>query len=253
MSAVSARELSGRVALVTGASRNIGRAIALELAAAGAAVVVNANSARKELDGVAAEIVANGGKALAVLADITDADSVDTMMTAIRREFSGLDILVNNAAVRGEAPIEELDEADWHRVLGVTLDGAFLCVKACLPDLRASGAGRIVNIGGLTGHTGANHRVHVVTAKAGISGFTRALAHELAPDDITVNCVAPGLIETARGASSGTAEHRRLRKALVAGPGQPDDVAGMVRYLCGPGGRFITGQTIHVNGGTFLA
>jgi len=245
-------ELSGRVALVTGASRNIGRAIALELAAAGAAVVVNANSARKELDDVAAEIVAGGGKALAVLADITDGESVETMIGAIRGEFGRLDILVNNAAVRAEAPIDEIDETDWHRVLAVTLDGAFLCTKACLADLRASGAGRIVNIGGLTGHTGTNHRVHVVTAKAGIAGFTRALAHELAPDGITVNCVAPGLIETVRGASAGTAEHRRQRRTLLAGPGQPGDIAGMVRYLCGPGARFITGQTIHVNGGAFL-
>ena len=249
----AALELAGRVALVTGASRNIGRAIALELAAAGATVVVNANSARKELDGVAAEIVANGGKALAVLADITDAESVDTMMAAIRDGFGRLDILVNNAAVRAEAPIDEIDEADWHRVLSVTLDGAFLCTKACLSELCASGAGRIVNIGGLTGHTGSNHRVHVVTAKAGITGFTRALAHELAADGITVNCVVPGLIETVRGASAGTADHRRQRRSLVTGPGQPEDVAGMVRYLSGSGGRFITGQTIHVNGGAFLS
>lgn len=245
-------ELAGRVALVTGAARNIGRAIALELAAAGAAVVVNARSARAELDAVAAEIVVGGGRSLAVLADITDGEAVAAMMSAVRREFGGLDILVNNASVRAEAPIEEIDEDEWHRVLSVTLDGAFLCTKACLADLRASSAGRIVNLGGLTGHTGTSQRVHVVTAKAGIAGFTRALAHELGPDGITVNCVVPGLIETLRGASSGTAEHRRQRTTLVPGGGQPQDVAALVRHLCGPAGRFITGQAIHVNGGAFL-
>jgi len=245
-------ELSGRVALVTGAARNIGRAIALELAAAGASVVVNARSSRAELDALAAEIVVGGGRSLSILADITDSEAVAAMVSAVRREFGGLDILVNNAAVRAEAPIENIDEDEWHRVLGVTLDGAFLCSKACLPDLRSSPAGRIINIGGLTGHTGTNHRVHVVTAKAGLVGFTRALAHELGPDGITVNCVVPGLIETARNASSGTAEHRRHRTTLVPGPGQPQDVAALVRHLCGPAGRFITGQAIHVNGGAFL-
>lgn len=245
-------ELAGRVALVTGAARNIGRAIARELAAAGAAVVVNARSSKAALDTVAAEIVADGGRALAVLADVTDRPAVDAMAQAARTAFGRLDILVNNAAMRGEAAVEDIDTAEWRRVLGVVLDGAFFCAQACLPDLRASDAGRIINIGGLTGHTGAAHRVHVVTAKAGLAGFTRALAHELGPAGITVNCVAPGLIETARGESAGTAEHRRRRATLVAGPGLPEDVARMVRHLAGPAGRFITGQTIHVNGGTYL-
>jgi 3-oxoacyl-[acyl-carrier protein] reductase len=245
-------ELAGRVALVTGAARNIGRAIALELAAAGAAVIVNARTARSELDDVAAEIVAGGGQSLAILADITDPAAVDSMLDVVRGQFGRLDILINNAAVRAEAPIEEIGDAAWRQVLSVTLDGAFFCARACVADLRASGHGRIVNIGGLTGHTGTARRVHVVTAKAGLVGFTRALAHELGPDGVTVNCVVPGLIETARGASAGTAEHRRQRRTLVPGPGRPDDVAGMVRYLCGPGGRFITGQTIQVSGGAYL-
>jgi 3-oxoacyl-[acyl-carrier protein] reductase len=142
---------------------------------------------------------------------------------------------------------------EWRRIMTVTLDGAFNCVQAALPALRKADHGRIINIGGMTGHTGAAQRVHVVTAKAGLAGFTRALAHELGPDGITVNCVVPGLIETARGASSGgTPQHRRVHKSLVTVPGQPDDVAAMVAHLCGPGGRFITGQTIHVNGGAFL-
>lgn len=248
-----AGELAGRVALVTGAARNIGRAIARELAAAGAAVVVNARSSQAALDTVAAEIVAEGGRALAVLADITDRGAVVAMVEAARSTFGPVDILVNNAALRAEAPVDEIDHAEWRRVLDVTLDGAFFCVQACLADLRASGAGRIVNIGGMTGHSGAARRLHVITAKAGISGFTRALAHDLGPDGVTVNCVAPGMIETERRkTTAGTNEHRRYRTMLVAGPGLPEDVARMVRHLCGPAGRFITGQTIHVNGGTYL-
>jgi 3-oxoacyl-[acyl-carrier protein] reductase len=245
-------ELAGRVALVTGAARNIGRAIARELAAAGASVVVNARSSKAALDTVAAEIVAEGGQALTMLADVTDRAAVESMVEAARATFGRIDILVNNAAVRAEAPLEAIDYAAWRRVLDVTLDGAFFCVQACLADLRASGAGRIVNIGGLTGHTGTARRLHVVTAKAGLAGFTRALAHDLGPDGVTVNCVAPGLIETERSTSSGTAEHRRQRATLVPNAGMPEDVARMVRHLCGPAGRFITGQTIHVNGGTHL-
>ena len=245
-------ELAGRVALVTGAARNIGRAIARELAAAGAAVVVNARGSEAALDAVAAEIAADGGRALAVLADITDKVAVDAMVAAARAKFGRLDILVNNAAVRGEATPEEIDYAEWRRVLDVVLDGAFFCVQACLPDLRASGAGRIINIGGLTGHSGAAGRLHVVTAKAGLAGFTRALAHDLGAAGITVNCVSPGLIDTQRPASAGTVEHRRHRQTLVPGIGMPEDVARMVRHLAGPAGRFITGQTIHVNGGTYL-
>jgi 3-oxoacyl-[acyl-carrier protein] reductase len=245
--------LTGQVALVTGAARNIGRAIALQLAAAGATVVVNAKTSRAEIDGVAAEILTGGGQALSVLADVTDRAAVDAMITATLKNFGQLDILVNNAAIRGEAPIDSMTAEEWRRVMGVVLDGAFNCVQAALPALRKSAHGRIVNIGGMTGHTGAAQRVHVVTAKAGLSGFTRALAHELGAAGISVNCVVPGLIETVRGASSGgTPHHRRVHKSLLAGAGQADDVAGMVVHLCGPGGRFITGQTIHVNGGAFL-
>ncbi len=245
-------ELKGRVALVTGAARNIGRAIARELAAAGAAVVVNARSSKAALDTVAAEIVAEGGQALAVLADITDGTAVDSMVAAARARFGRIDILVNNAAVRGEASPEEIDHAEWRRVLDVILDGAFFCVQACLDDLRASGAGRVINIGGLTGHSGAARRLHVVTAKAGLAGFTRALAHDLGQFGVTVNCVSPGMIDSQRQASAGTNEHRRHRQTLVPGVGVPEDIARMVRHLAGPAGRFITGQTIHVNGGTYL-
>ncbi|HJS31857.1 MAG TPA: 3-oxoacyl-ACP reductase FabG [Alphaproteobacteria bacterium] len=246
-------ELAGRVALVTGAGRNIGRAIALALAEGGASIVVNTRRKGAEADAVAQEINAGGGAALAHLADVTDAEAVKRMVNAAIARFGRLDILVNNAAVRRETPIDRMTLADWREILAVVLDGAFNCVMTSLPHLRASGAGTIVNIGGLTAHTGAKDRAHVVTAKAGLVGFTRALAHDLAGDGITVNCVAPGLIATVRGAASAPQPHHHtINVTLVGRRGVPEEVAAMVRYLCGPGGRYITGQTMHVNGGTYL-
>jgi 3-oxoacyl-[acyl-carrier protein] reductase len=247
------RELAGRVALVTGAGRNIGRAIALELAAAGAALVLNTRQARDEIDAVAAEIERAGGRALALVADVTDPAAVATMVEAATRRFGRLDVLVNNAAVRREAPIDAIDLAAWREITSVILDGAFICAKACLAPLRASGHGAIVNLGGLSAHTGAAGRPHVVAAKAGLVGLTRALAHDLAPDRITVNCVAPGLIDTVRKASSSVAPaHARDHKTLAGRKGLPADIAAAVRYLAGPGARYVTGQTIHVNGGAFF-
>lgn len=243
-------ELAGRVALVTGAARNIGRSIAVELAAAGAIIVVNTRSSAGQADEVVAEIVAAGGRALAIVADVTDPDAVKAMITRAVGEFGRLDILVNNAAIRGEASFEELSLADWHATLRVVLDGAFLCAQTALPHLRAARSGTIVNIGGLTAYTGASHRVHVVTAKAGLDGMTRALAHDLAADGITVNCVAPGMIDTIR--TGDAPRHRSERVTPLARRGRPDDVAGAVRWLAGPSARFVTGQTIHVNGGTYM-
>jgi 3-oxoacyl-[acyl-carrier protein] reductase len=244
-------ELSGRVALVTGAGRNIGRGIALALAQGGAAVVVNARSNLKEAEGVAGEIERAGGKALAVTADVADAAAVDRMVAAAAR-FGGIDILVNNAAVRAEQPLEQMTLADWRAVTSIILDGAFNCVKACLPYLKRSGTGVIVNIGGLSAHTGAARRPHVVTAKAGLIGFTRALAHELAEHKIRVNTVTPGLMSAPRPAGQPVPQHHSLVHALAGRRGEPADIAAAVRFLCGPGASFITGQNIQVNGGTFL-
>ena len=251
---MSDRELQGRVALVTGAGRDIGRAIALELAAAGAAIGVNARLSRPEAESVVAEIEGRGGAALVALADVTDPEAVQAMVDAMLNRFGRIDILVNNAAVRREVPFADLDYAGWQKVLAVCLDGAFHCAKACLAPLIASGAGAIVNIGGLTGSTGATHRAHVVTAKAGMIGLTRALAHELAGEGITVNCVSPGLIATERkdSSASGDPAHYATSKTLVGRRGLPSDVAGAVRWLAGPAGRFVTGQIIHVNGGAYL-
>ena len=247
-----AQELAGKVAIVTGAGRNIGRAIALTLAEGGAAVVVNARSNRAEVDAVVREIESSGGRALAHIGDVADAKAVQAMADAASKKFGRIDILVNNAALRREKPFAEMDYAAWREILDVTLDGAFHCVKACLPALRHSGAGTIVNIGGLSAHTGAANRAHVVTAKAGIVGFTRALAHDLAADGITVNCVVPGLIGTPRPKDKPEPAHHAIHGTISGKKGSPEDVAAMVRFLCSPAARYINGQAIHANGGAYL-
>jgi 3-oxoacyl-[acyl-carrier protein] reductase len=249
---MTSNELQGRVAFVTGAGRNIGRAIAQQLAGAGAAVVVNVRSNRAEADSVTREIEAGGGRALTAVGDVADPAAVEKMISAAAEHFGRIDMLINNAALRGEKSLDAMTYADWQKVLSVTLDGAFHCVKACLPHLRASGAGTIVNIGGLSAHTGAKHRLHVVTAKAGLVGFTRALAQDLADDRITVNLVAPGLINTPRPTGAPEPQHHSTHATLTGTRGAPDDVAAMVCFLCGPGARYVTGQTIHVNGGAYL-
>src|SRR5919197_345228 len=154
-------ELEGRVAVVTGAGRNIGRAIALELAA--------------------------GGAGLAVIGDVAKPAEVEAMVAAAVKTFGRIDYLVNNAGLRAEKPLDQLSFEDWRSIIGVNLDGAFHCVKACLPQLKASGAGAIINIGGISAHTGSKNRVHVVASKAGLVGFTRALAHDLAEFNVTAN------------------------------------------------------------------
>ena len=248
---VSRKELEGRVALVTGASRNIGRAIALALAEGGACVVVNARRSIDEARGVVKEVESRGGSAMASLADVADEAAVGSMVGAALERFGRLDILVNNAAVRDVAPIDDIDYAAWKRITAIILDGAFLTTRACLPALRKSGAGAIVNIGGMSGHTGTSGRPHVIAAKLGLVGLTRGLAHDLAPDGITVNCVVPGLIDTKRGGSSGS-KTAHLRETIVGRHGTPEEVADVVRFLAGPRARYITGQDWHVNGGAYL-
>ena len=247
------QELSGRVALVTGAGRNIGRAMAKALAAGGAAVIVNVRSNKAEAGEVAAEIARDGGRAIAAVADVVDETAVHAMVEDAVKQLGRLDYLVNNAALRQERTFDEMTFSEWREVLGVTLDGAFHCAKACLPYLKASGVGAIVNIGGLSAHTGSKHRAHVTTAKLGLVGFTRGLAHDLAQDGITVNLVAPGTIDTARKADAARPAHHLINNTLTGKRGAPDDVAAMIRFLCGPGARYVTGQTIHVNGGAYLA
>jgi 3-oxoacyl-[acyl-carrier protein] reductase len=249
--ALAGQELVGKVAIVTGAGRNIGRAIARQLAAAGASVVVNARSNQAEADAVVREIEAAGGQAMAVLADVADAAAVEAMAQAALKRFGRIDILVNNASLRREKPFGEMSYADWREVMNATLDSAFHGVKACLPAMKKNG-GTIINIGGMSAHIGSKGRAHVMTAKAALVGFSRALAHDLAADRITANCVVPGAIDTTRPGSSPNPAHHLTHGTITGERGKPDDVAAMVRFLCGPGGRYVTGQTIHVSGGAFL-
>jgi 3-oxoacyl-[acyl-carrier protein] reductase len=249
---MTTQELSGRAALVTGAGRNIGREIAITLAAAGASVAVNARSNRAEAEAVVAEITASGGRAIAVLGDVIDAAAVAAMVAGTTTAFGRLDILVNCAAIRKEGALETMSYEQWREVMGVILDGAFHCTKAALPHLKASGQGAIINIGGVSAHTGAKHRAHVVTAKAGLIGLTKALAHDLSADRITVNCVVPGLINTNRDPNAPLPSHHNVNRTLVGHLGASSDIANAVRYLVGPGARYVTGQTIHVNGGAYL-
>jgi 3-oxoacyl-[acyl-carrier protein] reductase len=246
------KELTGKVAIVTGAGRNIGRAVALALSDAGAFIVVNARSNRAEAEAVAGEIESRGGTAIVHIGDVADTGAVQAMADAATAQFGRIDILVNNAALRREKPFADMDYREWREILDVTLDGAFHCIKACLPALRRSAAGTIVNIGGLSAHTGAKNRAHVVTAKAGIIGLTRALAHDLADDGITVNCVGPGLIGTPRPKDRPEPAHHLIHQTITGARGRPEDVAATVRFLCYPGARYINGQAIHANGGAYL-
>jgi 3-oxoacyl-[acyl-carrier protein] reductase len=191
-----------------------------------------------------------GGRAAAMLADVTDENAVAALVAGTVEAFGKLDILVNNAAVRTEKPFADMTLADFRAVTSVALEGPFLCARFALPALSASDGAAIINIGGLTAYTGAKDRVHVVAAKAGLDGLTKALAHDLSPAGITVNLVSPGLIETVR--TGHQPAHHATRTTLVGRRGTPDDVAGMVRYLAGPRARYVTGQTMHVNGGVYL-
>ena len=243
-------ELAGKVALVTGGARNIGRAIARSLGAGGASVMVNANTSRAEAEKTVGMI---GSKADLHMADVTNPDQVKAMVEATLKRFGRVDFLVNNAAVRYETEFSAIKYEEWRQVLAIVLDGAFLCAQAVLPHMKNAGGGSIVNIGGQTGHRGAAERAHVITAKAGLAGMTKALAMDLAPHKITVNCVVPGTIESQRGLP-GVPDRpaHRMTVPPIGRRGEPEEIAAMVRMLCGPDARYITGQAIHVNGGGYL-
>ena len=240
-------ELAGKVALITGASRNIGRSIALTLAASGAAVAVNARTSKEDADKVAQEIRAAGGQAEAYLADIVDPKAVNAMVEGVVKRFGRLDALVLNASVRKETAFKDMGFDEWRSLLSITLDGSFHCVKACLPHLIKAGGGSIVTLGGMTALSGAKKRVHGSVGKFGLYGMTRALAKEFGEYGIRVNCVAPGQMNTAR------ASDRSARPDVTNVPlgrrVEPEEIAEAVRFLCGPSSKMISGQLIYVDGG----
>jgi len=246
-------DLAGKVALITGGARNIGRAISRSLATGGATVMINANTSREAGEETVAMIQKAGGKAALCMGDVTDPDAVKHLVDETIKQFGRIDMVVCNAAIRAETPFEKISFEEWKRVISTVLDGAFLASQAALPHLIKAGGGTLVFTGGMTGHKGALHRSHVVAAKGGLAAMTKAVAHDLAEYNITVNCVVPGPIDTVRGLP-GAPERPEFRKTLplIGRRGQPQEIAAMVRMLCGPDARYITGQSIHVNGGVLM-
>jgi len=246
-------ELAGKVAIVTGGARNIGRAICRSLAAGGAAVMVNALTSVDEARETVRMIERDGGASAMFIGDVTDPDTVAKLLDDTVGRFGRVDILVNNAAVRRETDFDEITLEEWRRVLSIILDGTFLCSQAALPHLIRAGGGAIVNIGGQTGHRGTTRRAHVIAAKGGLAALTKGMALDLAPNNITVNCVVPGSVDTVRGTSSAP-DRPEYRSSLppVGRRGEPEEIAAMVRLLAGPDGRYLTGQSIHLNGGRFM-
>jgi 3-oxoacyl-[acyl-carrier protein] reductase len=242
------KELTGKVALITGGAKNIGRSISLALAAAGAVVAVNTKSSREDADAVTHAIREAGGDADVFMADIADAAAVRAMGDAVLKRYGRIDILVLNASQRRESLFKDMSFEEWRNTMSITLDGSFHCIKACLPSMIARGEGNIVTLAGDSVLLGNVGKAHNSAAKNGLVGLTRVLAKELAEHGIRVNCVSPGSINTTRPAHRSA---RRDPKGLIplGRWGESEEIAEVVRFLCGPGGGFITGQTIHVNGG----
>jgi 3-oxoacyl-[acyl-carrier protein] reductase len=243
-------KLDGKVALITGSGRNIGRATALKLAAEGAHIVVNARSNEAEADAVAREVRNTGVMALAILADVAKKEETDAMAARALAEFGRVDILVNNAAIRPHKPFTEVTTQDWEQVRGVVLDGAFYLTQAVIPSMVKNRYGRILFFTGEGAFTGGTGRAHVSAAKMGLVGLARSLAVEFASHNIRANVVCPGSIDTRR-------DHPEWYRGQVpSGTGIPlgrqgkvDEIAATCLFLVGDDGGFITGQTIHVNGG----
>ena len=244
-------KLAGKVALVTGSGRNIGRATVLKLAAEGAHVVVNARTNQAEADAVAREAREYGVKTLAVLADVARKDQVEAMVARALSEFGRIDILINNAAIRPHKPFTELTMQDWEEVRGVVLDGALYCTRAVISAMVENRYGRILFFTGEGAFTGGSGRAHVSAAKMGLVGMARALASEFAAHNIRVNVVSPGSINTRRDHPEWYRGHVPSASGIPLGrQGEVDEIAATCLFLVSDDGGFITGQTIHVNGGT---
>ena len=253
MTSQDSKPLAGKVALVTGAGQNIGRAIALGLAQDGAFVMVNGRGNLEAIESVAQEINDAGGQALSHLADVSDEGAVREMIARLATETDGIDIVVSNAGLRRQTPFVEMSFAEWREILSVALDGAFLLANHAVPHMQARGGGAFVAVSGISHHVGTRNRAHVNASKAGLEGFVRGLAMELAADNITANTVAPGAIDTLRGAAAGGARPAGVHERVPLGrAGTVDEIAAMVRHLVGPQGGYVTGQCIHINGGTYL-
>jgi 3-oxoacyl-[acyl-carrier protein] reductase len=247
--------LAGRVAIVTGSGQNIGRAIALRFAAEGAAVTVNGHRDRAKVDGVVEEIVAAGGQAIGVMADVSDPEQVRRLVEETVERLGGADIAVNNVGRRLKQSFEEITIDDWNSTLNHNLSSAFYMAHYVLPLMRRKGWGRVINISGYDGVTGhMPERAHNVTAKAGMHGLSKAIAREYGVHGVTCNTVFPGAIATVRDPAQYTHINPEtvLERLAIKHAGESEDIAQACLYLAGESGKFVTGQAIHVNGGEFM-
>jgi 3-oxoacyl-[acyl-carrier protein] reductase len=245
--------LKNRVAIITGAGQGIGRALALGLAGEGAEVVV-ADVNHEKAASVKREIEASGGTALATNTDVSNQDSVQGMVDESLREFGKVDILINNAGIFPVSSVEEMNEEDWDRVIGTNLVGAFLCSRAVAGKFLQQRSGRIISMTSGRAFQGAKNAAHYASSKAGIIGFSKSLALELAPRQITVNVICPGITDTAqpRGHQSEEQIYAQAQKIPLGRIGQPEDLVGTAVFLASDAAAFITGQTVIVNGGSIM-
>ena len=244
-------ELEGKVAIVSGSARNIGRATAIELSKAGASLVVNARESRDLCDEVVAEIQKAGGKAITCLADVSDNEAVRNLVGNAVEEFGGVDILVNNAAVRSNIPFLEIDQEEWARIAGTCLQGTLNLSRACIPLMIERGGGAILSLAGLSSYKGSAGRSHVMATKDGLMGLTRGLAIEFGEKNIRANAAVVGRFDTVRSANSLQSGFTTEPDIPLGRMGVPQDMADVIRFLVGPGSAYITGQTIHINGGAY--
>jgi 3-oxoacyl-[acyl-carrier protein] reductase len=244
--------LQDKVAVVTGASRGIGKAIALALAAEGAAVAVNYASSSSAADAVVAEIQDMGAQAIALQADVSQPEQVEQFIAAVMEKWGRIDVLVNNAGITRDTLLLRMGLEDWQAVINLNLTGVFLCTKAVSKVMLKQRSGRIVNIASVAGQMGNPGQANYSAAKAGVIGFTKTIAKELAARGITANAVAPGFIET--DMTEGLKADEILKFIPLSRYGKPEEIAGMVRFLAAdPAAAYITGQTFNVDGGMVMA
>lgn len=246
------QSLSSQVAVVTGASRGIGRAIAQELAKFGASVVVNYANSSQAAEDLVSEITTAGGNAIALKADVSKSEEVDTLIKNVLEKFNRIDILVNNAGITRDTLLLRMKPEDWQAVINLNLTGVFLCTRAVSKGMLKKRSGRIINIASVAGQMGNPGQANYSAAKAGVIGLTKTLAKEFASRGITVNAVSPGFIETDM---TSDLQSEEILKAIPLGRyGKPEEIAGMVRFLAADSAAaYITGQVFNVDGGMVMA